>query len=625
MNRIPLIISFLFSILVIFQTASPAQTSVRELKAQSRQQVAAIDSAYLQKVEFYTTAERRDVAYFDFNNLRKIEVTSEVDTANTYYGYYFDKEGRLFYAVYRNFPAGGDELSLFQYFEDGWLVHLHDSRYTVMPPDSPEFSENERNTLRFVSQLRQKLSEAQLAHLQAAKDSVPQWPCFVHRYNGATETGEALSMRLFRENGQVYGQLFVAETDTFSFSGAIEGIDFKATIEPKILQQLQGRFVAPKQIEGVITPDSGTSFRFFLRQEIYDSYIYNYYTHAIAAPEKVFYLNLYEKGYQQFPDTIDNLLNLKSLDLSHNAITEIPECISRLQNLRSLNLSNNQINRIDTAVCRLSELQYLFLYANPLIELPHCIGNLSQLKELNLYQTHLPESTLNDLKAQLPNTTIKTQPLPYQFYNTDDAARVPEEVVVQLHLANLQLRRLPPEVYRYPNLKLLDVSKNQLTEIDEQIRQLIFLNYLNCNDNNLTTLPETLSELPQLEVVLLNNNSGLNAQQAVEVLSKLTSVKTIELSGCGVGVFPAGFQRLSSLERLSLSYNQIENLPEPIPPMPALRYLDLSHNPALKTKTIAKAVENLYALEKLIITGTDINQRQLEKLQDALPQVEIVR
>ncbi|MHA2250677.1 MAG: leucine-rich repeat domain-containing protein [Candidatus Kariarchaeaceae archaeon] len=95
------------------------------------------------------------------------------------------------------------------------------------------------------------------------------------------------------------------------------------------------------------------------------------------------------------PDSIGNLTNLESLDLSDNQLTNLPESIGNLTNLESLDLSSNLLTSLPKSIGNLVNLKSLNLSGNQLTNLPESIGNLTNLETLDLsgYQlTTLPES-----------------------------------------------------------------------------------------------------------------------------------------------------------------------------------------------------------------------------------------
>lgn len=145
---------------------------------------------------------------------------------------------------------------------------------------------------------------------------------------------------------------------------------------------------------------------------------------------------------------LDDLINLKLLDLGNNNLTAIPEEIGDLINLQILNLDNNKLTKVPKAIGKLRNLQILNLGNNKITELPKEIGNLKNLQTLGLYRnklTEIPKKT-----EQLTNLKI-------------------------LHLGNNELIKIPKEIASLSNLKELNLYDNNEINQSEvnKIRSLL--------------------------------------------------------------------------------------------------------------------------------------------------------
>ena len=99
--------------------------------------------------------------------------------------------------------------------------------------------------------------------------------------------------------------------------------------------------------------------------------------------------------------------------------------------------------------------------------------------------------------------------------------------VNSLHLANNQLEELPPAVLAQQNIIELNISSNQLTQMDEIPNSIIFLDISNNNLTNLPTLPE------ELRILYMENN-------------QLTEIPSLP----------------ETLESINFSYNRVSNFPD---------------------------------------------------------------
>jgi len=108
-------------------------------------------------------------------------------------------------------------------------------------------------------------------------------------------------------------------------------------------------------------------------------------------------LDLFNNQIKEIPKEIGHLHNLQKLDLNVNKIKEIPKEIGQLHNLQRLWLYNNKIKEIPKEIGQLHNLEYLGLYNNQIKEIPKEIGQLHNLQRLWLYNNKIKE---------IPNTRI---------------------------------------------------------------------------------------------------------------------------------------------------------------------------------------------------------------------------
>jgi Leucine-rich repeat (LRR) protein len=85
------------------------------------------------------------------------------------------------------------------------------------------------------------------------------------------------------------------------------------------------------------------------------------------------------------PSSIGSMVNLEEFNVENNRLQSLPSEIGRLKNLKSANFSNNRLE-----------------------SLPAELGNLKNLKTLNLGDYKGSPSDIEQLKAKLPNTDIKS-------------------------------------------------------------------------------------------------------------------------------------------------------------------------------------------------------------------------
>lgn len=120
-------------------------------------------------------------------------------------------------------------------------------------------------------------------------------------------------------------------------------------------------------------------------------------------------LNLSNNQLTSLPAGIARLINLEILNIENNRLEgKLPEEIGDLKNLKEIRSNNNRMSGIPAAIGQLSKLEVADFSNNRLVGLPLELGNLSQLKLLDLSGYNSSASDLQEIKAKLTNTQIKT-------------------------------------------------------------------------------------------------------------------------------------------------------------------------------------------------------------------------
>src|ERR1022692_484455 len=264
----------------------------------------------------------------------------------------------------------------------------------------------------------------------------------------------------------------------------------------------------------------------------------------------------------ELPESLGQLTQLQSLDLSNNQLTMLPEWLCQLTQLQSLNLSRNQFKAVPESLGRLAQLQSLDLSDNQLATLPEWLCQLTQLQSLNLSKNQfkgVPES-LGRL-AQLQS----------------------------LNLSGNQLTALPEWLGELSLLQWLEANKNSLTELPKSLGQLSRLRGLDLRENELTNLPQSLSKLECLQQLLLGSSAHSLDKYYIgksgPPLKKQTGKIRIPPKGgeplpvARLGTIPECIRGMRNLAALGLTSCGLTELPAWLYEFQSLDYCELYDNP----------------------------------------------
>lgn len=289
-----------------------------------------------------------------------------------------------------------------------------------------------------------------------------------------------------------------------------------------------------------------------------------------------------QNRFSFFPaELVVGLHHLQIVDLGENMLKSLEEFdFGKLPRLRTLKLNNNLLDSIsETAFHNSTQLQVIDLSGNKLERLGERtfqgLGRLQLLDLSNNLLSELPDSifersklrmleniNLSDNMFEVP--PLKTLQRQYFFLNS-------------VNLARNKLREIPPDDSIMVNIKVLDLSFNNLTTESianvlgepKTVRELNlagtgishitrletpFLQNLNLSYNEISEIPEKVFERPTLLEVLDLSNNNIASISGTKVWNKLKNLEVIDLSSNPIKtIVQDDFEGLQSLKRLNIS------------------------------------------------------------------------
>ncbi|KAJ0181089.1 hypothetical protein K1T71_003174 [Dendrolimus kikuchii] len=178
-----------------------------------------------------------------------------------------------------------------------------------------------------------------------------------------------------------------------------------------------------------------------------------------------------------------------------------------------------------------------------------------------------------------------------------------------LQLADCKFKEIPIEVFNLSDkLRNLDLSKNKISVLPDEICKLKTLKQLNLETNKLEVLPNSLVNVKKLEMLNVSNNMISLLPQS---FANLSNLKQVYLNNNKFNIFPKQLLGLHNLEVVELSNNKITEIPYGMAEFYAAE-LNLSQN------EISAIGEDMHQAPRLKILRLEENCLGLDAIRPSL-------
>jgi Leucine-rich repeat (LRR) protein len=248
-----------------------------------------------------------------------------------------------------------------------------------------------------------------------------------------------------------------------------------------------------------ITSESHSQNKILTLNELQKTKMYNSLEDAVKEPDKVYRINLSNKGMTEFPVELTAFSNLQSLNLSYNKITEIPKEIGNLFKLQYLNLEGTEITILPPETSQLKNLVSLDL---------DMISTLNSSIALNVIFDIL------NLK-ELSMNSVFIMSVPSQIKKLKNLSR--------LNMSNCGITDITNEIGSLKNLTYLELSFNELTSLPAEIGEMEKLREMYLGGNQLKDLPVEIKNLDEtLQILSLSQAKSSSEEYSGNPISKET-------------------------------------------------------------------------------------------------------
>jgi len=277
-------------------------------------------------------------------------------------------------------------------------------------------------------------------------------------------------------------------------------------------------------------------------------------------------LSLKSNQLEAIPNESLSLLNLTTLDVSHNYVRSLSSTFfpKSLASLSFLNVSHNNISRLDSSALSslASSLEELDLSHNSLVKLDRNVfRGLKKVKLLDLSFNSIASFDRNDFSEMLSLMTLKLSGQ-------------------QSPSSGGGLSKLPQSIFsRTAQLSTIDLSFNSFKEVDAYIiRGVRFLRKFLASHNEISSVAKrAFSTNTRLRVIDLSHNRL--ASVSTEMFTSLQYLESLDLSHNLIkSIEPGSFQSIYKVD-INLSHNEVSFIPRhAFVEVANISCLDLSYN-----------------------------------------------
>ncbi|XP_022317949.2 protein flightless-1 homolog isoform X3 [Crassostrea virginica] len=265
---------------------------------------------------------------------------------------------------------------------------------------------------------------------------------------------------------------------------------------------------------------------------------------------------------------------VRGVDFTKNDFKDgkFPHDVADMTGLRWLRLNKTGLENIPPEIYKLKKLEHFNITRNKVENLGEELANLSALRTLNCRHNKLVD-----------------EGIPQEVFSLEDLQVV--------DLSHNNLKEVPPELEKAKNCIVLNLAKNNIEMIPNQLFiNLTDLIFVDLSDNSLETLPPQMRRLTNLQTLILNNNPLIHAQ--LRQLPALVALETLQMRNTQrtLANFPSGLDTLSNLQDIDLSGNDLPRVPETLYKLTAIKRLNLSSNQISELSLVIDTWVNLETL-----------------------------
>ncbi|MFN6075181.1 MAG: leucine-rich repeat domain-containing protein [Fluviicola sp.] len=136
-----------------------------------------------------------------------------------------------------------------------------------------------------------------------------------------------------------------------------------------------------------------------------------------------------------------------------------------------------------------------------------------------------------------------------KVYKWNEVKKANSDTVFAIDASGLKWDSLPKELYRFTELKYLNISKNKITNLPIELGQLKKMEVFIANKNKILNTPLFICQMPNLRRLLISRNQITRLPDCIGLLKKLA---IIDIWDNPIAALPEDLVNCSSLRLVDL-------------------------------------------------------------------------
>lgn len=264
-----------------------------------------------------------------------------------------------------------------------------------------------------------------------------------------------------------------------------------------------------------------------------------------------------------------------------NRITGVSEEIGKCKNLSYLSVCNGLVEDLPASLSQIEELTDLVLINAHFSRIPECVFEMNKLIAFSFSEMKKMDKSMikEDLRRLFDSPS--------------------KETIQLLYLTQNNISELPENMSNLVSLGMLELSGNKLTTVPSLGKEVSLVQCY-VNENRITSIPEDWFVTDDLEKLDLSVNNLTEFPNMFDAKSKY-QIEEVNLSGNQISRFPAGFKGIN-VEALNLNENKLTQFPEEFSTTSSIiNFIQVSHN--LIDTVTSKSISNLKNLKAFECQG----------------------